>query len=112
MRPDPTTRPPDPLPPQWQSYVDDLAGMVREVELALAEGRAPVLRTPTQPAGPPPAAVLARRDDLVGELAAVAERLAGRRDAVRAELALLAPPRPRPQGDREADLGTRLDLVG
>jgi len=100
------------LPPAWQSYVDGLAEMVREVELALAEGRAPLLRTPVQPAGPPPPAVLARRDDMVSELAAVADRLAARRDAVRSELAVLAPPRPRPQGEREADLGTRLDLVG
>jgi hypothetical protein len=107
-----TTRPPEPLPPAWQSYVDGLAEMVREVELALAEGRAPLLHAPAQPAGTPPAAVLARRDDMVSELAAVADRLAVRRDAVRSELALLAPPRPRGQGEREADLGSRLDLVG
>jgi len=102
----------DPLPPAWQAYVDCLATMVAEVEEALLHGRAPVLSSPVPPAGPPPAAVFARRDDLVGELAAVAERLAARRDAVRSELALLAPPRPRGQGEREADLGTRLDLVG
>lgn len=102
----------EPLPPVWQAYLHGLTVMVREVEQALTEGRAPVLSAPVQPAGPPPPAVLARRDDLVGELAAVGDRLAERRDAVRSELAVLAPPRPRPQGDRDADLGSRLDLVG
>ena len=102
----------DHLPPAWRAYLGSLAAMVAEVEEALLEGRAPVLSAPAQPAGPPPAAVLARRDDMVDHLASVAERLAARRDAVRSELALLAPPRPRGQGEREADLGTRLDLVG
>ncbi len=100
------------MPDAWTAYFDDLAAMVREVDVALADGRAPVLPLLQRPAAPPPADALARRAELLADLARVTGRLTGRRDELGHEIASLAPPRPTAQGDRETALGGSLDLVG